>query len=415
MRKFAVFSMVTLATLFLGLGAFAQPKINITVPQGFVSDYRGCIEITTPGTVWAITGGAWARKEVRDYLVSINPFLGDPDRQFDWRGNGPNSGVRISAADKEICGFASTTIDADLELSSLNASDIAGLRAERDKAIANETLLARTLFVVIALLVSAIIISVCQAKGAARHHSEEAEQQQAHQTELNRTVDNGIRALTRQRQEHRQELDRVHSLYNPYDGEPVIPGGLQPTWPDQIAAIMLLTAYEDHPIAEHLSYETAVATGLFRRIGPIEYGLMNGHVVMRNGDTSRSNKILRNQPGYRTTIRLPDGTEMVVYSLQACCNPVLTGNWMEGAADDFTFTLMAVNSEIAPAPTPTVTGRMLAELGEPTQELTTADGGVILVFGDPRSFSVNGDENSLTLTAHATHVDEPVSETAITV
>ncbi len=212
-----------------------------------------------------------------------------------------------------------------------------------------------------------------------------------------------------------REVARTHELYNAYSAPPVVAGGLPPTSPNEVEDTMLREAYRELPISDHLSYEQARAARLFYRTGAIEYGLLNGHVTIRgaaatvdavDAEALYEPKILRNEPGYRTTVHLPNGEVRTVYSLAACCNPVRTGNWME-AGEDFTFTPMTVGSLVVPAPVV----QPVVERPEQTLELATPGGGQLLIMGPGYVSSIDGDANSMTITLVAEPPAKPPAAT----
>jgi len=214
------------------------------------------------------------------------------------------------------------------------------------------------------------------------------------------------RTIEKVRQAAQRQVADVSTLYNPYTARAVAPGGLPPSAPDAIEQSLLRESYRELPVAPHIPYDTAIATRLYYRIGPIEYGLMNGHVRVRGAvqgsdpadlRLTYAPKILVNQPGYRTTVHLPNGSEMVVYSLAGCCNPVRVGNWIEGAGNDFTFTLMAGGATVAPAPAPP-TPVVLEPVEDQVAEFTTPTGGRLVVYGPGLVSSAVGDVSSLTVT-----------------
>lgn len=402
---------VILATLFTGLGFSAQePTIAVRVGPGFRVDSNGCISPPKTSSVWTITGGDWVRPEVQGYLKRIDPFLNEERRKFDWHGMGPGSGIYVFGTD-HLCGFSASKTDASLALEPVTPQDIQDLR-DRADADSRAAIKAGLWVAMLGffLLVAVIIMTILALSRSKQRKDYESQVQ----TLIEGNIDAGAEAEARHRGEilaldkryeafiedlrnkHAVDIATVHDLYTPVTGPPVVAGGLTPDLPLNIEGNMLRTTYEDLPIAAHLPYGDAARTGLFRRIGPILYGLLSGHVQVRDADGKQHPKIFHNQPGYQTDVVLPDGDFRTVYSLAACCNPVTTGNWMEGAADDFTFTLMATGALVAPTPPITPLGI------EAPQELTTPAGGRILIYpAEHEEVAVDGNAEALQVTIKA--------------
>ena len=422
MRRVSVFfSAILLIALSLGLGALAQEPTT-TVSSIYPVGVDGCLVVPKPSDVWTLTKGDWDKPVVKDRLKDINPRLAEPAHQFDWEGHGIGSGIYIYPGDR-LCGFTPTfsaTHDP-----SISTDDVVGkLRAERDAATAKiEDMLARLQLLFIALVVALIAAIVLWAMKKEKTQASAFWKQAAEDRSTDAMVERGRHAqeieelagvhdatIAEIEKRHATEIAAIHASYNPYDGVPVIAGGLAPT-PDnalKIEATMLLSTYNLRGDGNEsfLPFAEAIRTGLFRRIGPITFGYLNGNgIEVQNGDATSGPKNLRNQPGYRTRVRFPNGTEEDAYCLQACCNPIVRGDFIR-PGDNFTFTPAPVGAEILPAPpipdTPTST------VGELVGEFPTPTGGRILGYG-PGPVSSAVSEHSLTVT-----VRENVAESAET-
>ena len=344
MRKFVLSSAPLLVVLFMGLGSFAQePKgVSVTASPNFNVDSEGCVTVPQSSNIWAITDGAWSKKEVREYLIKVNPFLAEPKRRFNWHRHGRGSGIRISGKDR-VCGFVT---DAALGMPLASEMERQRILAERDNANAraerfahDDNFLTLALFIVV---IAGLIFHLAKTKLRERRHTREIKgveefyigQLRAQLADIAREVAELVEAM--------------QAAYDPYDGPPVVEGGISPNDPVGVEYAMLCSAYADYAgqNAAFLPFEAAVASNLFHRVGPITFGFMNGDgCIVRNGVGDLAPKNLVNQPGYRTRVAFPNGTEQDVYLLMAGGNPV----WIE-ESDNFTFTPSPVGTEVAPAP-----------------------------------------------------------------
>lgn len=420
-----LFSAILIA-LITGLGAFAQePKIAISVPKNFTVTTDGCIVVPAPSNVWAITGGAWAKPEVKAYLTKVNPFLLEPRRQFDWHNMGPGSGIMVFMNDR-ICGFSSAKVDATLAVTSLSVVDFAKLQAERDAALQKNAAMENLIVLLVGFLALAAVgalllfLNVQKQKAKTQEARELAEEratqltaeQEGHAAELRGLHAQHEQAITSLNDEYAQTLvalnkrhevalaeavAEVHSLYNPYDGVPVIEGGLPPTSKSAtIESVMLREAYRDHAgsNATFLPFEAARTANLCRRVAPITFGYMNGDgVEIRNGDDTHTPKNLRNQPGYHTRIAFPNEREEDAYCLVNCCNPALRGDFIR-PGDNFTFTPAPSGSIIAPAPAPIL-----------VKELASADGKIqVRITGSASAEAREGDGSLMVIVDRPTGI-----------
>ena len=415
-----------LAVLLLGVGnAFAQQPA--TAPTG-------CVKVIDGDSLW-IFNHSFNLAALAVQNPDMDPPLDDTRRQFTTKYN--QLGVKIFEGEV-ICGVtrsrsrlipdaalkAATGFDTGISINQVPLppapAKMAELQGKLDKV--NQAYV-NAFWVLLAILALAILFlsewrrskrATKAIKEAFESYRESSERAIANeQAAIRRIVNEGELAVARTRAE-------IHDLYNPYTATPVVRGGLLPTEPTMIEYALLREAYRDQAISQYLPYTAATATRLLYRVGPIECGMLSGHVRVRGivapGATlaeieaAYEQKILVPQLGYRTTVHLPDDTERVVYSLAACCNPVRTGNWIEGAGNDFVFTPMAVGATVAPAP---VAPQPVLPVEEPVCEFPTPTGGRIVVFGPgPVHSEVGGDTKNASLTVTVVAPKEAETEPA---
>jgi hypothetical protein len=375
-----LFGTVFLAVLLLGPGnnVFAQQPATPTVAPA------GCVPVIDGDNLWVLSGHKLDLAALAAKNPDLNPQLDSPKRQFATRYK--QLGVHLALGE---CIYGVVRHGRDLVpapvVKTASVTPPPPLPDPPAPASNGSDSVAWRLFGFL-LIVAAIIVGglIFWGRSLLKTLARESAEVEVGEAELTAEADRRVA----------RAVANTHNLYDPYTGPPVVSGGLPPHAAGAINEVLLREAYGELPVSRYIPYDTATIARLIYRIGPIEYGLMNGHVRVRGAAAnSYVPKILGNQPGYRTTVHLPDDTEQVVYSLAACCNPVRIGNWME-AADDFTFTPMPGGAAIV-APAPAVPEPVIPEI--PIAEFTTPGGGRVVVYG-PGSVVAVPTEGTLTVT-----------------
>lgn len=126
-------------------------------------------------------------------------------------------------------------------------------------------------------------------------------------------------------------------------GVPIVQGGITPDQPNAVEnrfARMAERRYAAMDPNANLSVARPV------RIGPIEEGTLTGYGRVTYGDNRTEMRRLNREPAYRALFRFPNGTEEMLFFLQACANDV---TYLGARYHGFTFT---PGRQVAPIPQP---------------------------------------------------------------